>query len=59
LVPIVLYLVTPRDIAETKGMRSQTRRTKIVRLFRQAYEQKDGVQPRSPHGPNDRSLAAR
>jgi hypothetical protein len=41
LVPIVLDLVTPRDIEETKtkGMRSQTRRTKIVRLFRQAYEQ--------------------
>ena len=41
LVPIVLDLVTPRDIEEAKikGMRSQTRRTKIVRLFRQAYEQ--------------------
>jgi hypothetical protein len=41
LVPIVLDLVTARDIDETrvKGMRSQTRRSKIVRLFRQAYEQ--------------------
>ena len=41
LVPIVLDLVTAQDIDETraKGMRSQTRRTKIVRLFRQAYEQ--------------------
>jgi hypothetical protein len=41
LVPIVLDLVTARDIDETrtKGMRSQTRRAKIVRLFRQAYEQ--------------------
>src|SRR5205814_4595310 len=41
LVPIVLDLVTAQDIDETrtKGMRSQTRRTKIVRLFRQADEQ--------------------
>jgi hypothetical protein len=41
LVPIVLDLVTARDIEETRatGMRSQTRRAKIVRLFRQAYEQ--------------------
>jgi hypothetical protein len=40
-VPIVLDLVTPPDIevTKTKGMRSLTRRTKIVRLFRQAYEQ--------------------
>jgi hypothetical protein len=41
LVPIVLDLVTAQDIEEARvtGMRSQTRRTKIVRLFRQAYEQ--------------------
>jgi hypothetical protein len=41
LVPIVLDLVTAQDIdeARAKGMRSQTRRAKIVRLFRQAYEQ--------------------
>jgi hypothetical protein len=41
LVPIVLDLVTARDIDETrtKGMRSKTRRSKIVRLFRQAHEQ--------------------
>jgi hypothetical protein len=41
LVPIVLDLVTPRDIdeARVKGMRSQTRRAKIARLFRQAHEQ--------------------
>jgi hypothetical protein len=41
LVPIVLDLVTAQDIdeARTKGMRSKTRRSKIVRLFRQAYEQ--------------------
>lgn len=41
LVPIVLDLVTARDIDETrtKGMRSQTRRAKIARLFHQAYEQ--------------------
>jgi Protein of unknown function (DUF1670) len=41
LVPVVLDLVTARDIDETrtKGMRSQTRRSKIVRLFRQAHEQ--------------------
>jgi hypothetical protein len=41
LVPIVLDLVTARDIEETRamGMRGQTRRTQIVRLFRQAYEQ--------------------
>ena len=41
LVPIVLDLVTAQDIdeARTKGMRSQTRRSKIVRLFRQAHEQ--------------------
>jgi len=41
LVSIVLDLVTARDIdeARVKGMRSQTRRAKIARLFRQAYEQ--------------------
>lgn len=41
LVPIVLDLVTAQDIdeARAKGMRSKTRRAKIVRLFRQAYEQ--------------------
>src|SRR5262249_62248585 len=41
LVPIVLDLVTTRDIDETrtKGMRLQTRRSKIIRLFRPAYEQ--------------------
>lgn len=41
LVPVVLDLVTDRDIDETiaKGLRPQTRSTKVVRLFRQAYEQ--------------------
>jgi Protein of unknown function (DUF1670) len=41
LVPVILDLVTPRDIeeAQVKGMRSQTRRAKIARLFRQAHEQ--------------------
>jgi hypothetical protein len=41
LVPIVLDLVTTQDIDETrtKGLRLQTRRSKIIRLFRQAYEQ--------------------
>jgi len=41
LVPIILDLVTARDIdeAQVKGMRTPTRRAKIVRLFRQAYEQ--------------------
>jgi len=41
LVPVVLDLVTARDIdeARVKGMRSQTRRAKIARLFRQAHEQ--------------------
>ncbi len=41
LVPIVLDLVTARDIdeAQVKGMRTPTRRAKIARLFRQAYEQ--------------------
>ena len=41
LVPIVLDLVTARDIdeAQVKGMRTPTRRAKIVRLFRQAHEQ--------------------
>ena len=41
LVPIVLDLVTARDIDEARvnGMRSLTRRAKIARLFRQAHEQ--------------------
>jgi hypothetical protein len=41
LVPVVLDLVTARDIEEAraKGMRSQTRRAKIARLFCQAHEQ--------------------
>jgi hypothetical protein len=41
LVPVVLDLVTDRDIDETraKGLRPQTRSTKVIRLFRQAYEQ--------------------
>jgi len=41
LVPVVLDLVTPRDIdeAKVKGMRSRTRRARIARLFRQAHEQ--------------------
>jgi Protein of unknown function (DUF1670) len=41
LVPIVLDLVTARDIDETRttGARPQIRRTKVIRLFRQAYEQ--------------------
>jgi hypothetical protein len=40
LVPVVLDLVTHRDIDETKamGLRPRTRSTKIVRLFHQAYE---------------------
>jgi hypothetical protein len=42
LVPIVLDLVTAQDIDETMAteMRVQTRRNKVVRLLRQAYEQK-------------------
>jgi hypothetical protein len=41
LVPIVLDLVTARDLDETrtKGMRTKTRRDKIARLFQQAYDQ--------------------
>lgn len=41
LVPVVLDLVTDRDIDETNamGLRTQTRCAKVVRLFRQAYEQ--------------------
>jgi hypothetical protein len=41
LVPIILDLVTAQDIDEatTPKLRGQTRRNKIVRLCRQAYEQ--------------------
>jgi hypothetical protein len=41
LVPIVLDLVTPRDIddAIATGVRTETRDRKILRLFQQAYEQ--------------------
>jgi hypothetical protein len=41
LLPIVLDLVTARDIDEAKaqGLRLRHRRTQVVRLFRQAYEQ--------------------
>jgi len=41
LVPIVLDLVTAEDIAETiaTGLRQETRSSKILRLFRQAYQQ--------------------
>jgi len=41
LVPVVLDLVTARDIdeAKVKGMRSPTRRARIARLFHQAHEQ--------------------
>lgn len=41
LVPVVLDLVTPQDIddAIATGLRLETRRNKILRLFRQAYEQ--------------------
>jgi len=41
LVPVVLDLVTAQDIdkAKARGARSQTRLSKIIRLFRQAYEQ--------------------
>jgi Protein of unknown function (DUF1670) len=40
LVSIVLDLVTPQDLAQAKSVRLfQTRRARIVRLFRQAYEQ--------------------
>jgi hypothetical protein len=41
LVPVLLDLVTPQDIhdAGVTGKRLETRRTKIVRLFQQAYAQ--------------------
>jgi len=41
LVPVVLDLVTPQDIddAIATGRRDETRRNKILRLFRQAYDQ--------------------
>jgi hypothetical protein len=41
LVPVVLDLVTPQDIDEAiaTGLRGQTRHNKILRLFRQAYQQ--------------------
>jgi hypothetical protein len=40
LVAIVLDLVTPQDLAQAKSIGLfQTRRARIVRLFRQAYEQ--------------------
>jgi len=41
LVPIVLDLVTPRDIddAIATGVRTETRDRKILRLFQQAYDQ--------------------
>ena len=41
LVPVVLDLVTPQDINEAiaTGLRQQTRSNKVLRLFRQAYEQ--------------------
>jgi hypothetical protein len=41
LVPVLLDLVTPKDIEETAtpGKRLDTRMAKIVRLFRQAYDQ--------------------
>jgi hypothetical protein len=41
LVPVVLDLVTAQDIdrAKARGARSQTRLSKIIRLFRQAHEQ--------------------
>jgi hypothetical protein len=42
LVPVVLDLVTPQDIDKTMGRgcnRIQIRQDKILRLFRQAYEQ--------------------
>jgi hypothetical protein len=42
LVPVILDLVTAQDIDETAAteQRGQTRRNKILRLFRQAYAQK-------------------
>ena len=41
LVPVVLDLVTRQDIDETRAahLRTETRQTKIVRLFRQAFDQ--------------------
>ena len=41
LVPVVLDLVTPQDIDHTaqRGRRAHIRRDKILRLFRQAYDQ--------------------
>ncbi len=41
LIPIVLDLVTAQDIDETiaTGLRQETRRKKILRMFRQAYQQ--------------------
>ena len=40
LIPVVLDLVTPEDITQYKsGRHWQVRRARIVRLFRQAYEQ--------------------
>jgi hypothetical protein len=41
LVPVLLDLVTPQDIhdAAATGKRLETRRGKILRLFRQAYQQ--------------------
>jgi hypothetical protein len=41
LVPVILDLVTPKDIQDTRatGRRDQTRADKIVRLFQQAHEQ--------------------
>lgn len=41
LVPIVLDLVTAQDIDETiaTGLRQETRRKKILRMFQQAYQQ--------------------
>jgi len=41
LVPIVLDLVTAQDIDETiaTGLRQETRRRKILRMFHQAYQQ--------------------
>jgi hypothetical protein len=40
LVPIVLDLVTPQELAQAKSVTLfQTRRARIVRLFSQAYEQ--------------------
>lgn len=41
LIPVVLDLVTPRDIDEaiSSGLRAETRTKKVLRLFHQAYEQ--------------------